>query len=643
MLSFYQDFPLPINALRSDSKLHAYGDSPRIDLLYSSVLESYSVGDRVQACSVVLSLPMKKTKHPDDSVVSILNWLISTAARYTVANPLLDPHSTLPRPQTEEGVYSLLEVPSERFSSSDLSRAALSPASLFDCRSCRKTFARLESLKHHQRTHVRNFICSICYAKFSWPKDLRRHLARHSTEKQFSCPFCQVPFSRKDNLLRHLRSGHHFIYGGNGDNVALVPFTECATPAPSTPSSYPSNKGSSSTDRSQAKRQKLTPGDSWQREEDNEDSSSPFSPNPFPPDQKSSKRKLVCIFHRFNPRLYGNGDTRYQTCKTRGFNYISELRTHLKNVHGIENCGRMPGCAPARESSDQSLLSRREKWFMEYRRHCDSTPGMAETHCIYLGSSIEIRPLPLTLPLVRRDLPTAVVTTPQDNEREPVSVQQISNQLRNVQHANQTLNSHNRQLQSDNENLRTQITFLLQHNESLLRDNQSLREENRGLRAEQRRDPPAQQLPTGSFGEAVHHAFPTSAYPAPADFTSIPENNLSHLDGDDFWQQAPSAAELASSILGSYDNVVESLHPAESSTTAALQALRIPTINASVFQTSLQQTPQLTEGSSRSDVEEPVGNPPLAVLTTPGNRNAGKAPARIIFTTTDENTLNWGS
>ena len=69
---------------------------------------------------------------------------------------------------------------------------------------CSKTFARLYSLRAHQRNHSihRPFCCTTCPASFARNHDLKRHVRLHD-KKAWKCGGCQKIFSRRDAIKRH--------------------------------------------------------------------------------------------------------------------------------------------------------------------------------------------------------------------------------------------------------------------------------------------------------------------------------------------------------------------------------------------------------------------------------------------------------
>lgn len=184
---------------------------------------------------------------------------------------------------------------------------------------------------HHERSHARAFVCEICDARFTWSKDLERHLTKHSGQKKYLCHLCQLTFTRKDNLLRHARHNHRFIQANHevvGTHTGVI---ECAgfghtSEQPS--ASLPSQQNTFTTPKrppaSGKKRKTTAPDDDDDGDDTGESPKSGQSSGGA--SFNINKPKLVCIFRRRDPRRYGDGDATFRTCKETGFHHISELR-----------------------------------------------------------------------------------------------------------------------------------------------------------------------------------------------------------------------------------------------------------------------------------------------------------------------------
>ncbi|KAF8444983.1 hypothetical protein L210DRAFT_3531661 [Boletus edulis BED1] len=81
---------------------------------------------------------------------------------------------------------------------------------------CRKIFAKLYSLRAHQRVHAvhRSFRCVVCPASFARNHDLKRHAKLHE-KKAWQCAGCDKMFSRRDAIKRHKNSSA--ARGGKGE------------------------------------------------------------------------------------------------------------------------------------------------------------------------------------------------------------------------------------------------------------------------------------------------------------------------------------------------------------------------------------------------------------------------------------------
>ncbi len=83
----------------------------------------------------------------------------------------------------------------------------------FKCTLCTKTFARADHLKKHEKTHEKTFNCTICSKTFVSDANRKTHEETHQSRK---CKYCSKVFSRGNNCLAHER-----ICGGHGSGVKL--------------------------------------------------------------------------------------------------------------------------------------------------------------------------------------------------------------------------------------------------------------------------------------------------------------------------------------------------------------------------------------------------------------------------------------
>jgi hypothetical protein len=66
------------------------------------------------------------------------------------------------------------------------------------------SLTRIPEVDQHHKAHK----CNQCDSSFMYPKDLRRHVTKHSKSKEFPCRHCSKSFTRDDNMKRHVRNDH---------------------------------------------------------------------------------------------------------------------------------------------------------------------------------------------------------------------------------------------------------------------------------------------------------------------------------------------------------------------------------------------------------------------------------------------------
>ena len=88
------------------------------------------------------------------------------------------------------------------------------PAKEYECEICNKKFTKVEILKRHIKTHIKEkeFKCSYCTKTFDRRDVLNDHIRNHTGEKPFECKFCKKKFTRGFVLLRHMRIHGEGLY-----------------------------------------------------------------------------------------------------------------------------------------------------------------------------------------------------------------------------------------------------------------------------------------------------------------------------------------------------------------------------------------------------------------------------------------------
>lgn len=84
----------------------------------------------------------------------------------------------------------------------------------FACELCKKQFTKIEILKRHIKTHMKEkeFKCSYCTKTFDRRDVLNDHVRNHTGEKPFQCNTCHKKFTRGFVLLRHMRTHADGVY-----------------------------------------------------------------------------------------------------------------------------------------------------------------------------------------------------------------------------------------------------------------------------------------------------------------------------------------------------------------------------------------------------------------------------------------------
>jgi len=84
----------------------------------------------------------------------------------------------------------------------------------YECELCKKQFTKIEILKRHIKTHMKEkeFKCSYCTKTFDRRDVLNDHVRNHTGEKPFQCTTCNKKFTRGFVLLRHMRTHNEGVY-----------------------------------------------------------------------------------------------------------------------------------------------------------------------------------------------------------------------------------------------------------------------------------------------------------------------------------------------------------------------------------------------------------------------------------------------
>ena len=84
----------------------------------------------------------------------------------------------------------------------------------FECELCNNKFTKVEILKRHIKTHLKDkeFKCQYCNKTFDRRDVLNDHVRNHTGEKPFECQTCKKKFTRGFVLLRHMRTHGEGLY-----------------------------------------------------------------------------------------------------------------------------------------------------------------------------------------------------------------------------------------------------------------------------------------------------------------------------------------------------------------------------------------------------------------------------------------------
>jgi hypothetical protein len=215
------------------------------------------------------------------------------------------------------------------------------------------------------------------------------------------------------------------------------------------------------------------------------------------------------------------------------------------------------------------------------------------------------------------------------------------------QQAIQSLNLQLQRMQSDNDSLRTHNTLLIQHLQTLTGENQMLRADYQALRAEQLRTTerkpgyPDQRLLIAESLPGLVSATPQSlTYSEAFGFDTHLGTDIPLLENESGFHLQPRSRN-ETTFYDPYPEMAGDL--SQLGTSSNLIAVQNSTIDPFHFQDARQRAPHLTEGSTRSDLEEPVGDQASAIPMPLSRGNAGKGLSRFDFAATDESSMDWGS
>lgn len=83
----------------------------------------------------------------------------------------------------------------------------------YECKYCIKTFARIDGLIRHHRTHTdeRPYGCDFCDKTFKQRTELNAHALTHVNHKMFACNICDRLLSSRNGLYLHKKNHENQI------------------------------------------------------------------------------------------------------------------------------------------------------------------------------------------------------------------------------------------------------------------------------------------------------------------------------------------------------------------------------------------------------------------------------------------------
>ena len=130
-----------------------------------------------------------------------------------------------------------------------------------------------------------------------------------------------------------------------------------------TPSSVQLNSGESSPSKDKGKRPRSSGNDSDDNLKDNGPGLPPKSQSKRP----KKKARLICPFIHKDPSMY-EASLNWRSCSSPGFETISSLRTHLRDIHGLADCSQE--CCNLGPDAPKYADTRVAKWRAECLKHC---------------------------------------------------------------------------------------------------------------------------------------------------------------------------------------------------------------------------------------------------------------------------------
>ncbi|KAJ3213144.1 hypothetical protein HDU67_003231 [Dinochytrium kinnereticum] len=136
---------------------------------------------------------------------------VPTSETDSIASSLSTPPPSPPNPSSTKTSLNPPTAPPPQITSSSSKPPPRAPG-IHKCpiSTCTRTFATLDRLRSHQRTHrrIRQHPCGWagCDKSFFTRQDVERHMDTHRGEKRYRCGGCGFRFARADAMVRHVRA-----------------------------------------------------------------------------------------------------------------------------------------------------------------------------------------------------------------------------------------------------------------------------------------------------------------------------------------------------------------------------------------------------------------------------------------------------